>query len=246
MASPQALTTLIAAAQAVSGVSSSQDIEAHRGAAKLTLEVSAVTGTGPVLTVFVETSPSGAAWSAAGTFATVTEAGHQKLAVSSLERFVRFRWTIGGLIPSFDFTISGIAFQVYAQMPDVEAEGTPEDAVSGVSDQVKARVLMAATDKVLGYLTRGNADPGANWGDDIRRSTSIIAGYDLMSVARGFDPNEYDINFEKRFDAEIAWLTAIAKGELDPSDDDEDDDDDDTGVSGSGHARVSSLLRRGW
>lgn len=245
MASPLAVTIQSSAAQTLSGNGASIDIATYRGAAKLVLDVSATAGTGsPLLKVFVQTSPSGSTWKDVGQFTNVSAAGFERMAFAGLERYIRARWEITGTLPSFTFALSGDAHLVFAQMDDISAISLPAEALSGVTDNLKAKALIAATDVIVPYLTKGGDWPKTTWGDEIRRAASIIAAYDLM-VGRGFDPDRYDENFRKRYEDIIKWLEGVAAGSLEPTDPDPDPDPD-PGVPIAGEGYVVTEMKRGW
>lgn len=75
--------------------------------ARLTLDVTAVTGTTPTATVTVETSEDGAAWVAVGAFAAATAVSRQRRSFSGLDRLIRASWVLGGTTPTFTFAVSG-------------------------------------------------------------------------------------------------------------------------------------------
>lgn len=244
MASAIDIVLHASAAVTADGSGAQVDIAAYRGAAKLVLEVSAISGTLPLLTVFVQTSPSGTTWTDVGSFATVNGTSVQELAFSDLRRYVRARWVVAGTLPSFTFALSGEAHLVLAQMRDVNAVSLPAGALVNVAADLKACSLIDATDLIVGYLERGSAWPKTTWGGDLRRACSIIAAYDLM-VGRGFDPDRYDENFRKRYEDIIKWLEKIAEGTINPTDPGGGTDPG-TGTSSHGTPRISSLVGRGW
>lgn len=81
-------------------------VELHH-TARLTLNVTAASGTTPSLTVTVETSSGDGVWTAHTAFAAATGTGAQRRVISGLDRFVRVSWAIAGTTPSFTFTVSG-------------------------------------------------------------------------------------------------------------------------------------------
>lgn len=76
---------------------------------RLTLNVTAASGTSPSLTVNVQTSEDGATWSAVASFAAATATGTQRKVFTGLDRYFRATWTISGTTPSFTFSVSGEA-----------------------------------------------------------------------------------------------------------------------------------------
>lgn len=77
------------------------------GTAVLVLDVTAVSGTTPSLTVTVETSHDGTTWVSAGAFAAITAVGSERKAFSGLRDFVRGVAAISGTTPSFTFSVEG-------------------------------------------------------------------------------------------------------------------------------------------
>lgn len=82
-------------------------VTGDRATLRLTLDVTAVSGTGPSLTVTIEHSSDGATWSAHSSFAAVTAVGTARKVFSGLDRYVRTTWAISGITPSFTFVVSG-------------------------------------------------------------------------------------------------------------------------------------------
>lgn len=74
----------------------------------LLLDVTAVTGTNPTLTVSVEVSRDGATWYSGGSYAVATAVSQQVKNFIHLDRWVRLTWVIGGTAtPTFTFSLSG-------------------------------------------------------------------------------------------------------------------------------------------
>lgn len=95
-------------ARTSSGAGAAVAVESHH-TARLTLNVTAVSGTTPSLTVTIEHSPDGATWAAhpQGVFTSATAAGSQRKVLSGLDRFVRAAHAVTGTTPSFTFTVAG-------------------------------------------------------------------------------------------------------------------------------------------
>ena len=79
-----------------------------RGVARLTLNITAASGTSPTLNVTVQTSHDGVTWRSAGSFTQATGVSVQR-ATFNIDRFVRATWTVGGTTPSFTFSLTGEA-----------------------------------------------------------------------------------------------------------------------------------------
>lgn len=85
---------------------------ADRGDLRLTLDVTAVSGTNPTLDVEIETASdsSGSNLDTLGSFSQRTATGSQRLKFHGVDRFVRYRRTIGGTsTPTFTFSLTGEA-----------------------------------------------------------------------------------------------------------------------------------------
>lgn len=255
MANPFAITLHASAAEAASGSGSSVDGTLNddaestypRGAAKLLLEVTAVSGTDPTLDVVIETSPSGSAWEQVGAFAQETATGHQRLVVAGLERYIRVSWTIGGTdSPSFTFAVSGYAHTVLATPADLQDVGIPTTAFSDVSAGQLAKFLLASSDKVLSYVNAAHELPLTAWGDDLVRATAIVTVYDLLTFV-GYRPGDYDDGFRARYvdlvgdTQKRGWLEHVAAGEITPI-----GVVDATPDTFDGGAYVESDTARGW
>lgn len=70
------------------------------------LDVTAVSGTTPSMTVSVEESHDGTTWRSVGAFAAKTAAGTERKSFVIAEPFYRYVWTITGTTPSFTFSIT--------------------------------------------------------------------------------------------------------------------------------------------
>lgn len=97
------------AARTASG-SGSPYVMGARSTLRLTLAVTAASGTTPSATVTVETSgDGGTTWYSVGTFAAKTTTGTERKSFSGLDRLARVSWAITGTTPSFTFSVTGEA-----------------------------------------------------------------------------------------------------------------------------------------
>lgn len=80
-----------------------------RGVARLFLDVTAVSGTTPSMTVSVDTSHDNSTWVAVAAFAAKTAVSNERKIFAGLNKWVRLSWTISGTTPSFTFTVTGDA-----------------------------------------------------------------------------------------------------------------------------------------
>lgn len=74
---------------------------------RLARVVTAVGGTTPSLTVIIEHSPDGQAWTTHTTFTAATAANTERKVISGLDRFVRARWTISGAGATVTWGLAG-------------------------------------------------------------------------------------------------------------------------------------------
>lgn len=79
------------------------------GTLRLTLNVAAVSGTTPSMTVNVQTSQDGATWNTIASFNAVTGTGTSRKVFNGLDRYVRATTAISGTTPSFTFGVTGEA-----------------------------------------------------------------------------------------------------------------------------------------
>lgn len=74
------------------------------------LDVTAVSGTAPSMTLSLETSHDGSTgWRNVGSFAAKTAVSTERKAFSGLDKFHRWSWTISGTTPSFTFSAASDA-----------------------------------------------------------------------------------------------------------------------------------------
>lgn len=78
-----------------------------RGTLRLTLTVTAASGTSPTLDVSIETSHDGTTWRSLGAFAQKTTVVTERKSFTGADRFVRATYTIGGTTPSLTFAVTG-------------------------------------------------------------------------------------------------------------------------------------------
>lgn len=103
------LGALGAAQAAVTGAGNTNAVDVgKRTTARLTLSVTAASGTTPSLTVNIQTSRDGSTWVTSGSFAAKTGVASEAKVFGPLDRYVRAQWAAPtGTTPSFDFAISG-------------------------------------------------------------------------------------------------------------------------------------------
>lgn len=222
---------------------SSVDVSALRRMLRLSLDVTAVAGTNPKLTVYVETRRnSSGAWRQLGAFQPVTAAQSVPLKTfGTCDQYVRARWTIEGTnSPSFTFAVTGAAHVLYAEPADITSTQMQPGALENVENTIQLECCLAATDEADGYIGGGYTLPLAAWGADLRMHVAALALYRVMH-RRGFKPEGVDELIVKNKDDAIGWLNRVAAGRIVPI-----GIVDSTPETFDGGAYLSSEPRRGW
>lgn len=210
-----ALALVASAARTSSGVGSSTDITSAavaadyrpRNALRLTLDVSAVSGTTPQLTLQIEHSRTELAWTTLASFPVVSAVATQELTVTGALPYVRARWVVAGSTPSFTFEVTGEAVICYASARDMYAMGLRQDAVRNVDASQVGENLISASDMADSLMASGDRElPLLGWGGDLRGACAKIAAYDTLAV-RGFDPSTADADtWLTRYNLAVAYL----------------------------------------
>jgi hypothetical protein len=76
---------------------------------RLTLDVTAATGTTPSITVTLQHSHDGTTWTNHSAFAAKTTAASERKVFAGIDNYVRLTWTVSGTTPSFTFGVTGTA-----------------------------------------------------------------------------------------------------------------------------------------
>lgn len=102
------VTILASAARTTSTTSDVYEV-GDKGSARLTLDITAVSGTTPSMHVQIETreSYSTGTWRVVDAFLIKTTTGSERRSMSGLDRFVRAVCTLAGTTPSFTFSLTG-------------------------------------------------------------------------------------------------------------------------------------------
>ena len=101
----RAITLLPSAARTSSGSGDGSSAAAEFREGNILLDITAVSGTSPSLTVTVETSADGANWFAHTAFTAKTAAGKDVLKLANVGSYVRVSYAISGTSPSFTFSV---------------------------------------------------------------------------------------------------------------------------------------------
>ncbi len=108
-------TLVPSAARTASGDSGVWDGFSDSSTLRVQLDVTAVAGTSPSLSAFVEDTLDGTNWNAIGTFAAKTTVGHEVLNVTTpFANRIRVRWAMTGTTPSFTFSVVAVSQTVQA------------------------------------------------------------------------------------------------------------------------------------
>ncbi len=219
MATTLPIVLASAAARIATGNGSGVDLGAL-AAVDIVLEVTTVSGTAtPTLTVIVQTSSDNATWTELGTFADVLAAGRERLVIANALRYVRVCWEVSGTTPSFTFSVTGSAIQVFATVDDLHQVGVRPVVLEDADPTEVSGALVKRTSFAEGYLSGSGRYtlPLTAWGDDLRLCVAQLAAWDIMTVSVGFDPESAaNGNWRDRRDEALAWLRDIAAGKIAP------------------------------
>lgn len=219
--------TLKASGNETSGSSGAAvDIEAIRNAVTVDLTVTALGGTDPVLTLYIDSAPSDSGpWSEAVSV-TASATGQQSVAAVGLGRYVRARWAIDGTdTPNFTFSVAGQAKQAYATLRDLDSMGISAKALSALSLSDKSLALIDASYDAMAGIGGAFTLPITGWGNDLRRQVVGRACFYLMQ-RRGINPGSNSdrlILLQGGFVTEDGmpsaferWLKMVATGAIKP------------------------------
>lgn len=217
------LSLLATSTLTASGVSTPVDLAQYR-AARLTLDVTAATGSAPMLDVTIETAASSTAttWRTVGTFTRASAAGAEEILFSSLERFVRARYVISSGA-TFTLALDGVAELVLASPADRVRLGIRGGAIPDVAAEDVAEAMITASRTVAGYFGRYE-QPLRSWQDDTRTAVVVVADFILLTN-RGGEPGKdtsataYFTRY-KEYVGEppqrLGWLDMVAKNLVEP------------------------------
>lgn len=242
MATTTAITPALPATQVVSGTGATIVDLVQATTARLTLTVTAASGTTPTLDVTVQTSPDQVTWTPLGVFPTATVAGAQLVSFPGASRFLRVSWAIGGTTPSFTFGVAGVSVIVYATPADLAMYGAPETVLSQITPSDMDRYLSAATDYANSLIANHQELPLLQWGEDLREAVSTLAIWSIMSRRVGFNPEAgSDLAFKLNRDAAREFLKGVGEGDIQLA-----DCIDSATPIDEGGAQIYSDTPRGW
>lgn len=104
----------------------------------------------------------------------------------------------------------------YATAADLARLALPARALTGILLADQDAALDAASALADGYLAARYTLPLLAWGDDLRRTVSLIAAYDLMT-RRGYSPEGGDEQLRLRYEDGMKWLEQVSKGTINPT-----------------------------
>lgn len=206
---PLTVTVRALAVASASGVSSYVGV-GTRSSVRLSLDVTAMSGTTPTLNVTIETSRDLSVWRTVGAFTQATAGGTQTKVFPGCDQYLRASWTMGGTAsPSFTFGITGEAVQVYATPAEVRALAMDPGTLQDVTDEQLDPWCRAGSDEADDYLSRRYTMPLVSWPDSLRRHVGALVALMKMS-AKGYNFPEGRDMFKDRRDEAIAWLQMVA------------------------------------
>lgn len=156
--------------------SESDDLGAHRTAAKFFLRATAVSGT---LTVAIETSADNSTgWRQVGRFSPRNVPGVDEIALDGLDQYVRAAYSVGS---SATFSVTGEAHQLYATAEDLK-DVLDRDIIDRVRNKDSSRVprfLIKATALMEGALDHHHPLPLSSVPELVRHHTAYLAAKNL-------------------------------------------------------------------
>lgn len=217
MSDPLAIELAPMSARSVSGSGDAVDIGALRTAARIRLEIEAVSGTSPSAVVELQTSQSSTAgWKKVRSF-TATAVNRIDQTVCGLKRYVRIVWTLTGSdTPSVTFGMTGVAHVTYVQPERLTAFGVLAKALKDMPPETLAEQCVAASSECDGYLARRYTLPLTAWGPDLERTAGQIAVYEVIYGIRGIDPEGPDAILIDRAKDSRKWLERVGAGSISP------------------------------
>lgn len=216
MAQALAIVALALGAQTLPGHGTAIDIGATRSAARLQLELTAVSGAGASLVVTLETSADGATgWRAVDAWDALTAVNKVERSFADLSRYVRVSWTLGGTTPSATFTVYGDAHQLFLTSGSLNGAQLPTKAIASVPKTVIAGALIDASQDGEDAMASSYTLPIVSVGPSMTKRLAAIAAYHVMNY-RGFQPQGTDELFIKNHDDAQAWLMRVSQAKLRP------------------------------
>lgn len=240
MSNPLAITLHASGAETTTGQGTAVDIGALRRAARLVLDVTAVSGTSPSLEVQLQTSEKGTGgWTLVDTISSIAAEGRREWHVARLAQFVRVVWVITGTTPSFTFTLSGDAHVVYAGPDDLEAHGAPERGWQPLTPSQMAAACIDGSDHIDSFLRNGYVLPLTSWDRSVTINAAKVIARFALDV-RGRELNGLDEVTDMAAMAAEKWFRMVGDGKVSPLITDSTPDEYDAG------AEMISEPARGW
>lgn len=216
------LIVLAAASHNSSSVGPVIDLAQYRSV-RLLVDATAVAGT---LSVSLETASrsTAATWRTVATAPTITAAGSCPLPGFNLDRYVRVRWDVAGVVT---FGVSGIARLTLAQTSDRARMGIGGGAFPSATPEDDDDALYAATADVLGAFAGRYQFPLRSWDDDTREACIRICDWKKIAN-RGTEPGkklsaeetvyyERYAHFASLDPARLGWIYRVAARTAHPS-----------------------------
>lgn len=192
MANPVDIELHASGVETADGVGDPVDITATsaetshaRSGAKLTLEISAISGV--ELIVAIETAPTldGSWITVPIAFPSMARVVTLDQAFAGLRRYVRARWYLQGS-GSATFVLSGQAHTLYCEPKDLTRANISPRALEDLPAHVLASACLRATSDAETAMNSAYELPLSAWGEDLRGHTAARAVF-YAAEHRGFD-----------------------------------------------------------
>jgi hypothetical protein len=105
MATRGVITLLAPASRSESGNSGNGIYSGENNEAVVYLDITAASGTDPVLNVIVEDTIDGTNWDTVESFTQASGTGREVKRINNFSRYMRVKYTIGGTEPDFTFSV---------------------------------------------------------------------------------------------------------------------------------------------
>lgn len=251
MPTSTAVSLLTSAARTGSGQGTAVDLGASRSL-DLVLDLTAISGTTPSLSVTVQTSINGTSgWrtvapadGAGGTtvFTAASTVGAQAVTFPDCDQYVRATWALTGTSsPSATFSVDGQAVLVFCGLRKAAQLGARAEGLADVSDAARDAGMRRATDEIASVFdAQEYAGPYTAWGDDTAGACATLGTYYAL-LARGFRPAESADPIVQALADGRAWLDLVANGKRRPF-----GLVDSTPTEEEGGDYVTTSTQRGW
>lgn len=212
------ITLRASATVTADGVGSAVDVE-DRTYTEITLDITAITGT---INVVIESSPSLSSWTALGHFNTLNSTGLRKLVIPEGSKWLRAKWTVGGVSPSITFVITGRAHQLYITPEDMrDTSEVVAKAMSNIPVLAQAKACLAASAEAEAYLAGANTLPIKSLDAATLRHIAKLGVFELFQFRPGTavaaaTTSTGSSSMEVGRSEALGWLKSVATGKARP------------------------------